>query len=118
MRVLAGVVPVEPEIRERHARAFGDRKRRIDLLIIGISHNKPHHPAQTIDFFRAELPIRPLSMTHQRGYDYVLLVPMHIDNVTEPYVDREFAEDIDHDADYAEMIESICKAYTARWHMR
>lgn len=89
-----------------------------DELPKGISHNKPHHPAQTIDFFRAKLPIRPLSMTHQQGYDYVLLVPMHIDNVTEPYVDREFAEDINHDADYAEMIESICKAYTARWHMR
>jgi hypothetical protein len=80
-----------------------------------VSMNRPQDPAQTIEHFRS-LPTRPPGMTHRNGYDYVLLVPMHIDNVQPPFVDRTFGGD--HDDDYRQMITTVCKAYTARWHMR
>ena len=82
-----------------------------------VSENKPQDPMQTVEHFRT-LPTRPPGMTHISGYDYLLLVPMYVDNVVPPYVDRTFGGAIDHDADYRNMIATTCKAYTARWHMR
>ncbi len=80
-----------------------------------VSRNRPQDPAQTIQHFRT-LPTRPPGMTHISGYDYVLLVPMHIDNVAAPYVDRLPEDAVEHEADYRNMIAAICAAYTARWH--
>jgi hypothetical protein len=54
------------------------------------------------------------------GYDYVLLVPAFIDNVNPPYIvpprDRQ-SFGIDVERDYAKMVDIVCKAYTARWHL-
>jgi len=51
------------------------------------------------------------------GYDYVLLVPVLIDNVNPPSLPRDNVLGIDVDAEYARLIEQMCSAYTARWHM-
>ncbi len=51
------------------------------------------------------------------GYDYVLLVPMHIDNVGPPYIPRPNSLGIDIDKDYQIMLTQLCKAYSARWHL-
>ncbi len=81
-----------------------------------ISHNKASDAARTVAKFR-QLPTRPPGHTHVQGYDYVLIVPVHIDNVNPPRI--AFANDlgIDVESDYSRMVESICKAYTARWHL-
>ena len=42
---------------------------------------------------------------------------MYIDNVNPPYVDRSNGLDIDIDSEYSAMLDRICRAYTARWHM-
>jgi len=51
------------------------------------------------------------------AYDYVLLVPVFIDNVHPPRVARDNALGIDVDGEYRMMLDRICKAYTARWHL-
>jgi len=80
-----------------------------------ISENRSNDPSKTLDVFRT-LPTRQPGHTHAHGYDYVLTVPVFIDNVAEPYVDRDNDLGLDVDAEYAEMLEVICRAYTARWH--
>jgi hypothetical protein len=84
-----------------------------------ISTNRPDDPQYTIKKFR-ELPVRRPGRTHVVGYDFVLLVPAYIDNVNAPYIvppgdPKSFGIDVDRD--YAKMIETMCKAYTARWHL-
>lgn len=81
------------------------------------SRNRPLEALQTMNYFRS-LPTRPPGMTHVEGYDYVLVVPMFIDNVAPPHVDREFLSEKDHDENYWNMIQAICKTYATRWHMR
>lgn len=81
-----------------------------------ISRNKLNDPANTVAKFRM-LPTRPPGHTHVQGYDYVLIVPVHIDNVNPPRIAFDNDLGIDVESDYSEMIESICKAYTARWHL-
>ena len=81
-----------------------------------VSKNRPTDPAKTVELFRS-LPTRPAGHTHVKGYDYVLLVPVEIDNVGPPRVGRENALGIDIDAEYKALIEQICRAYRARWHM-
>ena len=51
------------------------------------------------------------------GYDFVLLVPVFIDNVNPPFVARENNLGIDIDFEYQTMLTRICQAYTARWHL-
>ena len=63
------------------------------------------------------LPTRPPAHTHIQGYDYVLLVPVNIDNVNPPKLALDNNLGIDIEQDYKEMIETICKAYRARWHL-
>lgn len=103
----------DEEIRPRLS--TGDQKLWEDFPA-AVSKNRPQDPTSTVAHFRG-LPTRPPGMTHISGYDYVLLVPMHIDNVSPPYVEREFADTANCDADYGNMIAAICTAYTARWHM-
>jgi hypothetical protein len=77
---------------------------------------EPADPARTIALMRT-LPTRPAGHTHVEGYDYVLLVPVMIDNVNPPSLPRPNPLDINVDEEYRRMLEQICAAYTARWHM-
>jgi hypothetical protein len=84
-----------------------------------VSVNRAGDSAKTVEKFR-QLPTRPPGHTHVVGYDYVLLVPAFIDNVNPPYIPkpddpRSLAIDVQHE--YNAMLEAICKAYTARWHL-
>lgn len=81
-----------------------------------VSANRPADPSKTVELFRS-IPTRGSGHTHVQGYDYVLLVPVRIDNVNPPALARENALGIDVDAEYRKLIEQMCSAYTACWHM-
>ncbi len=81
-----------------------------------VSRNRPQDPERTVKKFR-ELPIRPPGRTDLVAYDYVLLVPVIIDNVYPPRVARDNGLGIDVDGEYRSMLDRVCKAYTARWHL-
>jgi hypothetical protein len=81
-----------------------------------ISRNRPDDPRITVAHFQ-KLPRRNPAYTHEAGYDYVLIVPVNIDNVNPPELPRPNALNIDIDKEYQAMLEVICKAYTARWHL-
>jgi hypothetical protein len=81
-----------------------------------VSRNRPADPERTAEKFR-QLPTRPPGRTDLVAYDYVLLVPVLIDNVHPPRVARDNALGIDVDEEYRTMLDRICKAYTARWHL-
>lgn len=81
-----------------------------------ISTNRPNDPAKTTDLFRT-LPTRKPGHTHVEGYDYVLLVPVQIDNVNPPSLPRPNSLGIDVDDEYRKLLAQVCSAYTARWHM-
>ena len=80
-----------------------------------VSDNKPGDPAETVRKLRM-LPTRHPGHTHICGYDYVLIVPVNIDNVNPPRLAIHNALGIDIVEEYRKMISTICKAYTARWH--
>jgi hypothetical protein len=80
-----------------------------------VSTNKPDDPRKTIEKFR-QLRTREPGLTHSVGYDYVLLVPVYIDNVNPPSIPRPNLLGTDVDLDYLAMLKQICKAYRARWH--
>lgn len=81
-----------------------------------VSRNRPADPGRTANKFR-ELPTRPPGRTDLVAYDYVLLVPVLIDNVHPPRVARDNKLGIDVDEEYRTMLDRICRAYTARWHL-
>ncbi len=81
-----------------------------------VSRNTAKDPALTLAKFR-NLPTRPPGRTDLVAYDYVLLVPVFIDNVNPPRIARENSLGIDPDEEYRRMLDQICKAYTARWHL-
>jgi hypothetical protein len=81
-----------------------------------VSNNRPDDPAKTVELMRT-LPLRGAGHTHVEAYDYVLLVPVYIDNVHPPHLPRDNALGIDIDEEYPRMLERMCSAYTARWHM-
>jgi hypothetical protein len=81
-----------------------------------VSRNRPADPERTAKKFR-ELPTRPPGRTDLVAYDYVLLVPVLIDNVHPPRVARDNGLGIDVDTEYRIMLDRVCKAYTARWHL-
>lgn len=83
----------------------------------GVSVNKPSDALKTVEYFQKRLAARNPALTHEPGYDYVLLVPVHIDNVTPPQLARENTVGIDVDKEYQAMLSLVCKAYTARWHL-
>jgi hypothetical protein len=80
-----------------------------------VSVNRDDDPRSTAAAFR-KLPTRPPGRTHIIGYDFVLVVPVFIDNVNSPSVCRNNDFGIDVDADYERMLATICRAYEARWH--
>jgi len=63
------------------------------------------------------LTTRPPGRTHVQGYDYLLIVPVHIDSVNPPRLAFDNALGVDIEAAYKQMIDTICKAYTARWDL-
>jgi hypothetical protein len=84
-----------------------------------VSVNRPNDAAKTVTKFR-ELRTRPPGHTHVVGYDYVMLVPVFIDNVNEPYIPgpaHPRSLGIDVEQDYQTMLDAACRAYTARWHL-
>lgn len=87
-----------------------------DEFHYAISENRAVDPERTVAKFQ-ELPTRHPAHTHREGYDFLMLVPVRIDNVNPPRVERENTLGIDVDADYQKMLEVVCNAYTARWHL-
>ena len=87
-----------------------------DEFSFAVSRNRPSDPAKTVDKFR-ELPARQPARTDLVAYDYVLLVPVYIDNVNPPRIARDNNLGIDADGEYQDMLEQICRAYRARWHV-
>lgn len=81
-----------------------------------VSQNRENDPQKTVDAFRT-LPTRAPGHTHVLGYDFILLVPVFIDNVNPPRVDRKNAFGINVDREYQRMLDTICRAYEARWHL-
>jgi hypothetical protein len=79
-----------------------------------VSKNKPGDPAKTVAIFR-ELRTRPFGRTDIVGYDYVLLIPVDVDNVNVPRVARDNSLGIDVDHEYSKMAETVCQAYGTRW---
>jgi len=81
-----------------------------------ISNNSDSDARKTLQKFR-NLSQRHLGHTHIAGYDFVLLVPVYIDNVNPPSVARSNSLGINIDKDYQAMLEQICKAYRTRWRL-
>lgn len=81
-----------------------------------VSANRPTDATKTVELLRT-LPTRSPSHTHVEGYDYVLIVPVLIDNVNPPSLPRPNELGIDVDEEYRRMLEKLCSGYTARWHM-
>jgi len=81
-----------------------------------ISRNQPDHPKKTVEAFR-QLPTRAPGRTHVMGFDFVMIVPVFVDNVNPPRLCRDNPFGIDIDGDYAQMLSTICRAYQARWHL-
>ena len=80
-----------------------------------VSENRPNDPAKTVKYFLG-LPTRNPAGTHGIGFDALLIVPAHIDNVGPPSLARDNALDIDIDGDYERMLNTVSKAYRARFH--
>lgn len=81
-----------------------------------VSLNRAQDAQISVNKFR-QLPTRPPGRTDRVAFDYVLLIPVSIDNVNPPCIARSNSLGIDVDADYQAMLEQICRAYTARWHI-
>jgi hypothetical protein len=86
-----------------------------DEFDYAVSPNRPLDGAKTVAKFRT-LPMRPPGQTHISGYDFVLIVPVFVDNVNAPRLCRDNSFGIDIDAEYERMLSVICRAYEARWH--
>lgn len=81
-----------------------------------VSRNRPSDPRKTLELFET-LPTRKAGHTHVQGYDYVLSVPVYVDNVNPPSLPRPNELGVDVDAAYQQLLQQMCAAYTARWHM-
>ena len=81
-----------------------------------VSKNRAVDPQKTIDAFR-RIPTRPPGHTHALGYDFMMLVPVFIDNVNPPRIERDNQFGIDVDKEYRRMLDTICQAYVTRWHL-
>jgi hypothetical protein len=79
-----------------------------------ISENQEGDPGRTLAVLQ-ELGRRDFRRTHLKGYDFLLYVPVDIDNVNPPKLARKNSLGIDIDQDYLTMIRTICEAYSARW---
>ena len=129
--VLVGLAERVLNIPDQVRKFFRDKEQEFDDLVLprlctgderlwdefawAVSHNTANDPERTVEMFRT-LPTRKPGHTHIEGYDFVLLVPVHIDNVNPPSLPRPNRLGIDVDAEYIRMLEQMCAAYKARWH--
>ena len=81
-----------------------------------ISENRPDDAEKTLEHFR-RLPTRTPNLTHLEGFDYLMVVPVHIDNVNPPRVDRENNLGLDVDEEYKKFLDVVRRGYLARWHV-
>lgn len=79
-----------------------------------ISNNRSTEPQKTVEKFQS-LPRRGSSDTHIAGLDYLLIVPVNIDNVNPPRIADKSALGIDAYDHYDAMIRHICITYAMRW---
>jgi hypothetical protein len=79
-----------------------------------ISVNRASDPHSTSLKFH-ELPSRDPDQIQKIGYDFVLLVPVHIDNVNPPYLPNPNELGIEVEKEYRKMMDLICNDYQARW---
>ena len=87
-----------------------------DDFDFAISENRPDDAKKTFERFRS-LPTRTPNLTHEVGFDYLLIVPVHIDNVNPPRVDRDNNLGLNVDEEYSSFLETVRRAYVARWHI-
>lgn len=80
-----------------------------------VSRNSEADPAKTLELLRT-LPTRKPGFTHTVGYDFMLAIPVMIDNVNPPSLPRPNTLGIDVDVQYSALLDQVCSAYTARWH--
>ena len=80
-----------------------------------VSKNTADDPLNTIKLFQ-KLPVRTLSDTHETALDYLLFIPVAIDNVNPPRL-THFGQ-FEPVRDYERMVKHLCQAYTIRWHGR
>jgi len=76
-----------------------------------VSPNEPGDARDTIKMFKT-LPVRLLSNTHEEALDFLLIIPVRINNVDAPQLGR--VRGINAQADFKRMINHICKAYATR----
>lgn len=129
--IMVGVAPRVLNVPDRIHPMFRDREEDFDRLVLprlsrgdetlwtdfsyAVSENRPNEALRTIaDFDR--LPTRKPGHTHVQAFDFVLQVPVFVDNVHVPYVARDSVLGIDVDREYAKMLTQICNGYKARWH--
>jgi hypothetical protein len=72
-----------------------------------ISKNRPNDPEKTIEKFQT-LAIRSLGHTHKVGLDWLLLIPMHIDNVNPPRLEPPGTLGIDSVRECQNTIRHLC----------
>jgi hypothetical protein len=77
-----------------------------------VSVNRADDPMKTVEYFRA-LPVREPADSHERGLDFMLFIPMAIDNVAPPRLAK--LPGIEPVAQYKRMIERLCYTYKIRW---
>jgi hypothetical protein len=130
--VLVGLAERVLNIPDQVHKFYRDREEEFDRLVLprlssgdqslweefswAVSENRPNDPAKTVELFRS-IPTRKPGHSHVEGYDYVLLIPVFIDNVNPPRLPRPNPLGIDPDDDYRKLLQQMCSAYTARWHM-
>lgn len=79
-----------------------------------VSKNRRDDAFKTMQKFRS-LPTRQPGHTHVEGYDYLMLVPVAIDNVNPPALARANSLGINIDEEYSRMLFQMCKAYSSRF---
>ncbi len=87
-----------------------------DDFPFAISENRPDDAEKTLEHFQC-LPTRTPNLTHQEGFDYLLMIPVHIDNVNPPRVDRDNTLGLDVDEEYTRLLNAVRRGYIARWHI-
>ncbi len=87
-----------------------------DDFPLAVSENRADDAEKTLEHFRG-LPTRTPNLTHQEGFDYLLLIPVHIDNVNPPRVDRANSLGVDVDKEYLKFLDTVRRGYVARWHV-
>lgn len=111
VKKVAGEVVFESSIRSRLSKGDG---RLWDEFKYGISPNKSRDPERTIKKFRT-LPVRGPGDAKDIGYDFIILVPVSIDNVNPPELPRPNILGIDVDTEYDAMLDQLSMEYETRW---